>query len=380
VDEPKRTCSLQILDGAGMVLFMDHAGVELRGRTSLRYPKENYGVELRTAEGVENAASMMGMGKESDWIFDGSWIDRSFMRNDLVFGLFRDLGRYAPESRACTLSLNGQDRGIYRLVEKIKRDDDRVALPLDDGSGTSFIISQDDDGNLNFPVGGAMGSATWQLVYPKQASATPTQVTTVQRWLDGLRAALNGADPANASTGVFTYLDLEGTVDFILLEEFSKNIDAYNLSLNLFKAPGALANFIPWDFDLAFGQPTVSNAASANEAPEGWVQSRTTFITALTRISPLSARLGPRWRELRAGPFANAAILGKLGQLQSVLDANSIAHNFTHWPLASVDFTQIYRPYSLYRVSSYGEEVEHLRAWITSRLAWLDAHIDSYPN
>lgn len=379
-DEPKQDCLLRITDPAGVQLFMDHAGVELRGRSSLRYPKLNYGVELRNAAGAESPVAMMGMGKESDWIFDGSWVDRSFLRNDLVFGLFRDLGHYAAESRACMLSLNGQSQGIYRLTEKIKRDDDRVALPLDDGSGTSFIISQDNDGNLTFPTGNATGSGTWQLVYPKQSLATATQLAAVQAWLDGLRAALNGDDPGNATTGVFSYLDLAGTVDFILLEEFAKNIDGYNLSLNLFKAPGTPAKFIPWDFDLAFGQPTVRNATSANEAPEGWVYNRTQFITALTRIPAIPAGLGPRWRQLRAGPFSDAAILAKLDELQSVFDATSLSTNFTRWPINEVDFTPIYRPYSLYAVSSYDEEVQHLRTWITIRLAWLDAHIDSYPN
>jgi hypothetical protein len=380
VDEPKRTCTLQISDNTGASVYMDQAGVELRGRSSLSYPKKNYGVELSTAAGVENPVPMMGMGKESDWIFDGSWVDRSFMRNDLVFGLFRDMGRYAAESRACTLSLNGQNQGIYRLTEKIKRDDDRVALPLDDGSGTSFIISQDDDGTLNFPVGSAMGSGVWQLVYPKQDAATPTQVSAVQAWLNALRAAMNGADPGNATSGVFTYLDFASTVDFVLLEEFSKNIDAYNLSLNLYKAPGTPANFIPWDFDLAFGQPTIRNAATPNEAPEGWIQNRTPFITALSKIPALPARLGPRWRELRAGPFGNAAILAKLDQMQAVLDTSAITENFTIWPIDQIDFTEIYRPYSLYAVASYSEETQRLRTWITARLAWIDAHIDSYPN
>jgi hypothetical protein len=191
---------------------------------------------------------------------------------------------------------------------------------------------------------------------------------------------MNGADPGNPTTGVFSYLDIGSTVDFILLEEFAKNVDAYNLSLNLYKAPGAPANFIPWDFDLAFGQPTVRNAATPNEAPEGWVQNRTPFITALSKVPGLPARLGPRWRELRAGPFANAGIFAKVDQMQAVLSPAAIAENFMVWPINQVDFTQIYRPYSLYSVSSYSEEVQRLRTWITSRLAWIDAHVDSYPN
>src|SRR6185503_11451868 len=128
-------------------------------------------------------------------------------------------------------------------------------------------------------VGGVANSAAWELVYPKQATASPAVVTAVQAWLEGLRAALTGADPGNTTTGVFSYLDLDATVDFILVEELSKNIDAYNLSLTLFRSDGAKAGFVPWDFDLSFGQPTTRTAG--NDAPSEWVQGRTTFITNL---------------------------------------------------------------------------------------------------
>lgn len=378
VDDPKVPCTLKVSDAAGASIYADQAGVELRGRSSLRYPKKNYGLELRTAAGIENPVPMMGMGKESDWIFDGSWVDRSFMRNDLVFGLFRDLGRYAPESRPCTLTLNGQNQGIYRLTEKIKRDDDRVAVPLDDGSGQSFIISQDADGALNFPVSMTSGSSVWELVYPKQEDATAAQRMAVQSWLDGLRVALTGSDPGNATSGVFSYLDLDATADFILLEELSKNIDAYNLSMTLYRAPGGKASFVPWDFDLAFGQPSTMTAG--NERPEGWVQNRTTFITNLCKVEALRTRLASRWRELRAGVLANARIFAKIDGFQAALTQAALTENFAVWPIADVDFTQIYRPYSLYPVSSYAEEVMHFRDWLTARLTWVDAHIDTYPN
>jgi hypothetical protein len=62
------------------------------------------------------------------------------------------------------------------------------------------------------------------------------------------------------------------------------------------------------------------------------------------------------------------------------LDPAAIARNFSVWPLAEVDFSRIYGPYSLYPVSSYSDEVMQLRAWIEARLAFMDAHIDTYPN
>ena len=272
VDEPKVDCTFQGTDGFGMRMDADHAGVEQRGRSSLAFPKKNYSIELRTALGAERPSPMLGMGKESDWILDGSWVDRSFMRNDLVFWLYRDMGRYAAESRYCTLELDNGYQGIYRFSEKIKRDDDRVALPVDDGSGNTFLIEQDKDGVLHFEIDGSQEQNTWKLDYPKQATASATQVAGVQRWLDGLHEALNGSDPDNAATGVFSYLDLDATVDWILVEEFSKNIDAFSYSLSLARSAGTHANLIPWDMDLAFGQPTTSDATNDTNAVSSTIE------------------------------------------------------------------------------------------------------------
>ena len=366
VDDPKVACSLAVVDPAGATIYRDQAGVELRGRTSLFYPKKNYGVELRTAAGAENPVPMMGMGKEADWIFDGSWADRSFMRNDLVFALHREIGRYAPESRFCTLTLNGQQRGIYRLSEKIKRDDDRVAVATDDGTAKSFIISQDEDGVLDFPVGAPPTPKCGSWFIPSRRLPAGQVLTSVRAWLDGLRGALTGADPGNTTTGVFAYLDLEATVDFILVEELSKNVDAYNLSLTLFRSNGGKAGFVPWDFDFSFGQPTTRTAG--NDASSGWVQGRTSFITNLCRVPALLARLGPRWRELREGPLSDARVFAKLDAFQAVLSPAAIDENFRIWPIAEIDFQRIYRPFSFYpspatRKSSCGFATGSGRGW-----------------
>ena len=129
-NDPKITCTFSLADGAGVTEFDDHIGVELHGRSSLTFPKKNYSIELRDATGATKATDFMGMGKESDWILDGMWADRSLMRNALVFDAFRELGglHYAAKGRWCTLDLNGKPQGIYRVEEKIKRDDDRVVL------------------------------------------------------------------------------------------------------------------------------------------------------------------------------------------------------------------------------------------------------------
>ena len=50
------------------------------------------------------------------------------IRNVLAYQLSNDMGRYASRTRYVELYLNGDYQGIYVLMEKIKRDNDRVNI------------------------------------------------------------------------------------------------------------------------------------------------------------------------------------------------------------------------------------------------------------
>jgi hypothetical protein len=91
-------------------------------------------------------------------------------------------------------------------------------------------------------------------------------------------------------------------------------------------------------------------------------------------------QLGPRWRALRAGPLSTAALMAQLDGYGVTLTPEAVRQNFEIWPLAEINYTQINPPYSLYPVGSYADEVSKLRAFLAARLAWIDAHIDAFPN
>ena len=117
-----------------------------------------------------------------------------------------------------------------------------------------------------------------------------------------------------------------------------------------------------------------------NDQPSGWIIHDTNLSRALSAVPDIVQRLGPRWRELRAGPLATAVLLARLDDYQVTLTADDVAQNFAVWPLAQIDFKKTYAPYTLYPVSSYADEVAKLRAFLTARLTWIDAHIDAFPN
>jgi hypothetical protein len=365
VDEPKVHCTLAIGDGRGTNVYEGRAGVELRGRTSLYAPKKQYAVELEDVVGQKASVDLFGMGRESDWILNGAYIDRSLIRNKLFYDLFQELGgpeRYAAESRHCELTLDGEWRGIYLLGERIKRDGDRVAIAADDaGSGASFILKVDDhEGTLPNPI----GHGAWQLVYPHRDRATPAQVAGITAWLDGWADAVTGADP---DADLFALVDLDSAVDFVLLEELARNVDAYHLSVHIWKDVGGRLHFLPWDLDLTIGQPD----ANGNAPSEGWVVRRPPLIQAMADDPRFQRRLVERWSELRATRFTVAGLDARIATLLTTIGPR-LEDNFSLWPIDQITFG------SIYPVTSHAEEIDHLKTWLAARLVWIDAEIGSF--
>jgi len=377
VDEPKIDCHISVAHGDGSPNYDGPVGVEIRGRSSQAYPKKNYAIELRDGLGLQQAVNLLGMGRESDWVLDGSWIDRSFLRNPLALDLYRSLGgddHYAPRSRFCQLQLDGEAVGIYRLTERIKRDDDRIDIAEDDGTGGSFVIKQDDEGAVRWDIG---EQAQWKLVYPREELATPAQIAGIQRFVDDLDGATYAVDPGFPAGGLFTHVDIDAMVDWVLIEELAKNVDAYNLSVHLWRGAGGLARPVPWDFDLSMGQPLIDGSAD-NGQPQGWTRRLSRFVQAMARAPAFQQRLVERWRTHRGDVLSEAVIEARIDDYLVTLERGAIDDNFARWPLADVDFRQIYGPYALYPIGSHAAEIARLRDFLRQRLLWIDANIEGY--
>jgi hypothetical protein len=363
-DEPKIACDIEIGDGKGAIVHQGRMGIERRGRSSSAFPKAQYSIELRTEADVESPVALFGMGKESDWILNGMYIDRALLRNKLFFDLFQRMGgaeRYAPETRFCEMTLDGDYRGIYLLTEKVKRDDDRIALADTGPDGASFILKQDDDDAGFRSVGVAHGD--WQLVYPNDLVATPDQVAGISAWLDGWVAAVGGTGD------MFDLMDLDSAVDFVLLQEFARGNDAYFLSMHVWKDVGGKLHFTPWDLDLSLGQPTYGDSTLTT----GWINYRPELVQAMANDARFAERLVERWAELRSGDLAADALEARIASYLAVT-GDRIDENFVRWPIEDIQFLGDKLPPR----SSHAEEMESVRGWIAGRLDWMDEHIDEY--
>jgi len=118
--------------------------VNVRGHSSLRYPKHSYNIKLVTEALEPEKAGLLGMAKESDWVLYGPYPDKTLMRDVLAYELSNQMGHWAPRSRFVEVfvSENGNKlgmedyAGVYVFEEKITRDKNRVNIAKLDPSAT----------------------------------------------------------------------------------------------------------------------------------------------------------------------------------------------------------------------------------------------------
>jgi len=371
-DEPKIPCQLLVEERDGALQYQGWAGVERRGRSSLGFPKPHLGVELWAGpEESPIGVNLFEMGRESDWILNGNYADRALFRNKLSFDAYQEFGgldRYATETVLCELTLDGTWLGVFTLGERLKRDDDRLVLQ-DDPDGRTFLVKSDDGG------GGLLASPStygeWFLVWPRADEASPEQLDGIRDLLQGMEDAAFYPDPGEPDTGVFAHIDLDSAVDWVLIQEISKNNDAYFLSVYLWKDIDGLIHLAPWDHDLAWGGYPVDYCG-----PEGWVRFRPRLFQTMAESAAFRERLAERWLELRQGPLATERLLARVHLYRDVIE-EAAWHNFEVWPMEDIHFTWDNTNW-LCPVSTWGEEMIDLERWVEDRVEWLDDHIHEY--
>ena len=95
--------------------------------------------------------------------------------------------------------------------------------------------------------------------------------------------------------------------------------------------------------------------------------------TCISRAKPLVAR----WAELRQGPMAEDAILGRIAGYDETL-APAIDANFERWPIKDIAFKTDFVDNWLCPVDSYADEHARVLTFVSDRLAWMDANVATF--
>lgn len=358
-------------------------GIEVRGASSSNMQKKSYGFETWDNTGNEMDTSLMGMPRESDWILYASHNDKTFIRNTLECNLYRGMGRYASRTQHCEMVLNGQYNGIYVLMEKIKRDSNRVDIAKLKATDTAGV---EVTGGYIFKIDNNMGNNgmemfsssapfynTFYFDYP--AAPHPKQKTYITKFVDSTEAAIAAMNFADTLTGYRHYLDYWSLIDYFLIFEMGKNPDAYGRSVYFVKQKqtdgGKLEMGPPWDFDLAWK----NTPWCTGDNPTGFIYQNTGtnrlgWWAYLMQDQNFRNDMRCRWTYLRQFEFSNSYVTNYIDSMAIYLN-ESQQRNFATWPVLGQNVFINVIPY----LQTYQAEIDSMKSFALQRLAWLDANL-----
>ena len=406
-------------------------GIKIRGQTSADFPKKGYGIELkaRSCTNVADTAchdtslKVLGMPKNADWVFHGPYVDKTLIRNALAYWLYQRTGRYSSRFKFFELYLNGQYKGVYLLLEKIKRAKARVhiaKLKDEDISGDDvtggYVLSIDKVENnstsgLDKEGFKSKDGSPVVMRSPKKENTNKAQQDYIKNFFNSIEQKCDNGDIT--SNGCLDILDIEAAVDYIIHEDVTNNTDAYICSFYMFKDKdskgGKLQLGAPWDFNLAFG----AYQRVGGEKTDGWRVPQSAksgagewfvpkWVQNLWSNNTFQQKYKERWAELRSGVWHTKNIDKFIDSLKTVLK-NAANRNFERWPnLGQSSGTCDADPMesgnnnggnnggmwgwggggmggfcmgmkmNYYNEPTWDAEIEHLRKYVKQRFAWID--------
>ena len=371
---------LSDIDNPAYLNYDGRISIEVRGSTSQQFfDKKPYGLTTLQADNVtNNNVSLLGMPKENDWILNSLAFDQTGLRDVLSYELFERLGQYAVRRVYCEVMVNGDYKGLYVFMEKIKVDDDRVNIAKMDDSCNNYpevtggYITKADKANGD-PVAWSMeeyGNGWWPSYtdfihhYPKPENVTLAQNNYIHGVFTNLATVANRHD-TSASMGIPSVIDIPSFVDFMLVAEYSSNVDVYSLSTFFHKdRNGKLRAGPVWDYNLTYGYDAFGSRSrydvwqfnnQDNNGPMFW---RDLFNTDLYRCY-----LARRWFEQTAPgmPLSYEFVCNRMDEIEALI-TEAIGRDNQRW----------------HNMTQHEQWMGDMKNWIRLRINWLNQNIGPY--
>lgn len=420
---------------AGTPDYQGRIGIHIRGSTSEGYPKQQYAIELWDESNDDKKVSLLGMPADSDWILYDPYTELSLMQNQLAYQWANETGHYASRTRfvevyvstggntyagnTSTINYAANYMGIYILEEKVKVGDDRVDVGDQISAANpngGFVIQQDRYTGTNYFV---TPQGVHMVLQDPDDNTVKSYISTA--WNDFENALFSGSagpnqpwsTPGNANY-YGNYIDVASFVDYFLLNEMTRNIDAFWLSTFYNKAADTVVNGVVtqrglisagpvWDFNLSLGAANYNSSADS----AGWNTYTLTpapGATGVTGFNPQDAyfqrlltdpnfvqAVSDRWNQLRQGVFSTDTLIADIDADVTLLSAGTgvypvgtnptgtpspVMRNFQKWPELGVYVTTVgmYDP-----AGQWIENVNLMKNWLIGRVNWMDSQFIPQP-
>ena len=327
--------------------------MKIRGNTSLSFPKKQFNIIFDE----KNKLNDLELKKN---VLISSYSDKSLMRNKIAFDLFSLFRNKNIESEYIHLIINDLYEGVYLITEHPEQ---QFKKHITDSISSDFLV-QIDRGPFNGYLLNNKNGYTIEFNNDTELNKKYDEIIDFeQRIIKNLFENNRDENLTNNEINIDTF------IDYIIINELSKNIDAYRLSTYISFINNSINMNIIWDFDLSFGLANYNDGFNH----EGFViESEISeyipdFWNNLWNSKLIQEKLINRYKELRKDILSDDNLNNYIEELYKKINT-SAEKNFERWEIIGQDVWP-----NKNNFKSYKEEVDYLQNWILKRLNFLDS-------
>lgn len=375
---------VSIISEDGRNIYTDSLNVRGRGNASWSFPKKPYRMKLYTKTSLLDFPAV-----RTKWTLINNYGDKTLMRNLLAFDLSERLEMlYTPAGKPVDVFLNGEYKGTYQLcdqvevstgrveVEKMKTND--VTLPNLSGG---YLIEMDAyaDQEISWFTS-ARNRIPVTIKFPKKDEIVPEQRNYIESYFNQMEAAVYSLGYTNPATGYRKYLDIPSFLRHFLVGEISGNTDTYWSTYMYKKRNDDLFYFGPvWDFDLAYENDNrtypINNKSNWIYLSGSSANGVANLVNRLMTDPALVNQLKSVYAHYRDNGIISQETLVDVVNNYALEMDKSQSLNFMRW-----DILNSYVHQNPVALGSFSAEVEHVKNYISDRIAWMDNRLTYVPN
>ena len=312
--------------------------------------------------------SVLGMPEDKKWVLLAEKSDKSMIRNKIAryMGELSDL-EYTPNAEYIELFINEDYQGTYLIGQKVEESKNRVNIG-DEG----YLIEIDTDANNRIDPDDIIFKPTiWSSIHKDgvfnikdpDIEYDSEEFKFIENYINEFESTLYSDNFNNPDKGYKSYIDDNILIDWYLINEIAKSVDArWYSSIYFSYIPGEKIKMGPiWDFDLSYGNLNYSDAQYTSEfyiKQNNWIDK---LFQDEVFVEKVKSRYSYYYSKLDD-------IKNKVDEFAKYIDKSQKA-NFERWDILGVYVW----PNPVYDLT-YEEEVERLKNWIEERMNWLNSN------